>query len=122
VRHFLKTLALLFLMAAMPLQNLHAVVMPFCALAGETNTGHQHAAQSDAAGAQEHDHSHHDQTTSDVNLGCDGCGMCNACSAPALASLLNNLSTHAADTPPAVPASHISLFDPERLHRPPLLS
>ena len=129
-----KRLFLLMLVCGLPLQNLHAAVMPVCNQDRDQQTSVQHQHPRDA-NASEHQHPQqtdqqhtddrhaehqHDDGSSDSKLVCDGCNLCNACSAPAVASLSINVSIDTVEAPLPVATSHISLFDPEQLHRPPL--
>jgi hypothetical protein len=138
VLKLLKGLLLLSLVCGLPLQNLHAAVMPVCNQDRNQQTSVQHQHQHPRDGnASEHqhpknqqtddlqtDHQHaehqHDDGSSDTKLTCDGCNLCNACSAPAVASVSINVSIDTVEAPLPVATSHISLFDPEQLHRPPL--
>ena len=111
------------LMAGLPLQNLHAVAMPFCAPDKEPAAAHAHPAQDGAQVIEtemaEHDHAGHQHTSADTNKACDGCSQCQVCSAPAVASVAIDVSFDAVQTPPSAITIHPSLFIPEQLQRPP---
>ena len=128
---FLKKLLLLLVVCGLPLQNLHAAVMPVCNQDRDQQTSveHQHPHNGKASEHQHHQNQQteqqraghqHDNGSSDTKLSCDGCNLCNACSAPAVASVSINVSLDTVEAPLPVATSHISLFDPEQLHRPPL--
>ena len=74
------------------------------------------AALANDAGAAEH---HEHAANSGVKLVCDGCSMCNACSAPAIASAAIDVLLDPIQTQPPVLTSHLTLFFPEQLQRPP---
>ena len=120
------------LIAGLPLQNLHAVAMPFCASGQETTAAHAHPAQdgshraqadarvsADAGSAAEQDRADHQHASADTGNACDGCSQCQACSAPALASVAIDVMLDIVQTPPLTFAIHPSLFTPEQLQRPP---
>ena len=113
------------LMAGLPLQNLHAIAMPFCAPDQQTTAAHAHPAEDGAhdgaqVGAQaDQDHTDHQHAAADTGKACDGCSQCHACSAPALASVAIDVSLDIVQTPPLAFAIHPSLFVPEQLQRPP---
>ena len=99
-----RKLAVLILMAGLPLQTMHAYAMPFCdhdAPAAQASEQHAH----DAGAAEHHEHA----ANSGVKLVCDGCSMCNA-----IDVLLDPIQTQ-----PPVLTSHLTLFFPEQLQRPP---
>ena len=111
------------LIAGLPLQNLHAVAMPFCTNDKAAAAAHAHPAldgapdiETTAAG---HDHGDHQHAAADVNAACDGCSVCQACSAPAVASAAVDVLLDPVQTPPPAIAIHPSLFVPEQLQRPP---
>ena len=117
-------------MAGIPLQNLHAVVMPFCAPDQQTTPAPAHPAQAGAhdgahMGAQvgapaEHAHDgDHQHAAADTGNACNGCSQCQACSAPALASVAMDVLLDIVQTSPLAFAIHPSLFTPEQLQRPP---
>lgn len=111
---FCRKLAVFALIACLPLQNLHAVSMPLCTQDQDTTAAsHQHADDVDVAG---HDH---ESTASDNDLDCDGCCLCHACSAPAIASAGIDVLLDFVQTSPPALTSHVSLFAPEQLQRPP---
>ncbi len=121
---WLKVVAMSVLMLSLPLQSVHGLTMPSC---GDADAEH-------AAGAGEHQHdiAHqhdtdiaadaHQDMAADINLVCDGCSNCQACSAPAVASAVIDMLSDAVDVFPLALTSHIPLFDPEQLQRPPLQS
>jgi hypothetical protein len=117
VKKFLKLCALWLLIAGLPLQNLHAVAMPFCAPV-EASAAVQHQPGHGSAAA-DHEADHHQPVSAAVNASCDGCGLCDVCSAPAIASMGLGISFDAVDVPPAVLPSRLTLFDPEQPQRPP---
>ena len=111
---FCRKLAVLILMAGLPLQTMHAYAMPFCdhdAPAAQTSEHHAHEADA----AEHHEHA----PNSGVKLVCDGCSMCNACSAPAIASAAIDVLLDPIQTQPPILTSHLTLFFPEQLQRPP---
>jgi hypothetical protein len=121
VTRFLKKLALLMLIAGLPLQNLHAVAMPLCNQDKETTAAHPQSALDGAQVGEmdEHDHADHQHTSVDTNKACDGCSQCQVCSAPAIASVAIDVLLDPVQTPPLTLAIHPSLFVPEQLQRPP---
>jgi hypothetical protein len=132
---FIRKLAVLVVIAGLPMQNLHAVVMPFCAHDQQTKAAvHAHPAQDGAhetshvggdikaqsAAPGEHDHADHQHASADTANACDGCSQCQACSAPALASAAMHAILDIVQAPPFAFAIYPSLFVPEQLQRPPL--
>jgi hypothetical protein len=124
VKRFLKTLAMLMLIAGLPLQNLHAAAMPVCSQGGESSAAHHQSAPDVAQVGEmaEHDHADHQHASPETNAICDGCGQCQACSAPAVASAALDVLLDPVYTSPPVLTTHASLFVPEQLQRPPLQS
>ena len=116
MRNFFRKLAVLILIAGLPLQNLHAFAMPLCDHDAQTTAASQPHSHDGEGAAQEHEHS----TSSDVKLACDGCSMCQACSAPAVAGVAFEFSNDAGTSAPiAYSVSAISSL-PEHHFRPPL--
>ena len=115
--HFLRKLALLMLIAGLPLQGLHAAAMPVCGQDKEEAAVHPQFAQEGDVVA--HDHNDQSHASSDADTACDGCSTCQACSAPAVASTAIDVSLTPEQTPPPALAIHPSLFVPEQLRRPP---
>ena len=114
--NFLRKLAILVLIAGLPLQNLHAFAMPLCDHDAQTTTASQaHTHDGDAA---EHDHEH--ATSSGIKLACDGCNMCQACSAPAVAGLAFEFSSETGTSAPISYSASVFSFFPEHHLRPPL--
>ena len=110
------------LIAGLPLQNLHAVAMPMCNQYQESMAAHVHSAQDGAQSGEMagHDHADHQSTAIDTDKACDGCSLCQVCSAPAVASVAIDVLLDFAQTLPPALISHLSLFVPEQLQRPPL--
>ena len=111
------------LVTGLPLQNLHAVAMPFCNQDKAATAAHAHPAPAGApvmeTAAADHDHGDHQHAAADFNAACDGCSVCQACSAPAVASVAIDVLLDPVRTPPPAFAIHPSLFVPEQLQRPP---
>ena len=122
---FFRKLAVLILIIGLPLQNLHAVAMPFCAPDKATKAADALPAQDGAHDSAQfgtvagHDHADHQHTSADTSKACDGCSLCQVCSAPAIASVTIDLLLDPVHTPPLAFAIHPSLFVPEQLQRPP---
>ena len=94
--NFCRKLAVLILIAGLPLQNMHAFAMPLCDHDAQTKAASQPHSHDGEGAAQEHEHS----TSSDVKLACDGCSMCQACSAPAVAGVAFEFSNDAGTSAP----------------------
>ena len=122
MQNFLKKLALLLLIAGLPLQNLHAVSMPMCNQDQQSTVAHTHAAQADDAAEHHHADGQDTSPVNDKDKACDGCNLCQVCSAPALASASTIVLLDVVHTPPPALISRLSLFVPEQLQRPPLHS
>lgn len=118
------------LIAGLPLQNLHAVTMPFCAPDQAPAAAHAHPAQAGGHGSSAqsdaqfgamagHDHADHQHAAAGTNKACDGCSQCQACSAPAIVSMTIDALLDPIQTQPPVLTGHPTLFFPEQLQRPP---
>jgi len=106
----------------LPLQSVAAVTMPFC--------GADHDSRAMAMEAMDHaramDHSHHDMGHdaaagggSHHDLDCNQCGLCHLACASALPSTTPALSDVLQAVFQPAPAVSATLFQPDRLLRPP---
>lgn len=114
--NFFRKLAVLILIAGLPLQNMHAFAMPLCDHdAQTTNAAQPHTHEAEAV-----EHDHEQSTSSGFKLACDGCSMCQVCSAPAVAAVALEFSNNA--TTSALLSYAVSAFSffPEHHFRPPL--
>lgn len=113
----LKTLAVLLLIAVMPLRAMAAVTIGFCA------SGHQDSAAAQAGHAQEaaaHAHHGHDAPTQPVEPSCNVCAEHCSSAAFALSADIAFESRPIGRDRTQLPARNAPAFVPDQLDRPPL--